>query len=325
MPYSPYYFRNRSEYSMDPLSDVLSLVRLGHYRSGGFEAGGNWAVEFPADESFRFYALLSGTCWLSTAGIPSPVRVVEGDCLLFPTGQAFLLGSDLTLPAANALTLFSAENDGRLTTYQGGGDLVGIGGYFTLAGDQARILLEQLPSFFHLREASDKTVLRWTLERLRQELIDPQPGGFLIAQQLTTMVLVEALRLHLLDGTTRGVGWLYALADKRISQALTALHQNPAHRWTVRSLGECAGMSRTSFALRFKALVGQSPLDYLTHWRMGLAGNKLIQTDEPLWGIAESLGYESESAFSTAFKRVMGCSPRQYGGRARHSAPVSPG
>lgn len=297
---------------MDPLSDVLSLVKIQNYRSGGFEAGGDWAVEFPADESFRFYALLSGSCWLSTAGIPDPIRMVVGDCLLFPTGQAFLLGSDLTLPAVNALTLFSAENDGRLTTYQGGGDWVGIGGYFTLVGDQAHMLLAQLPPFFHLHEASDKALLRWALERLRQELYDPQPGGFLIAQQLATMVLVEALRLHLMDGTTGGVGWLYALADKQMSQALTALHHDPAHRWTVQSLAKTAGMSRTSFATRFKALVGQSPLDYLTHWRMGLAGNRLTQSDEPIWAIAESLGYMSESAFSTAFKRVMGCSPRQY-------------
>ena len=309
---------------MDPLSDVLSLVRIQHYRSGGFEAGGDWAVAFPADESFRFYALLKGSCWLETAGLPNPIRVETGDCLVFPTGQAFLLGSDLTLPAVDALTLFSPENDGRLTVYQGGGDFVGIGGYFTLVGDQASGLLAQLPPFFYLRETSDKAVLRWALERLRQELVDPLPGGFLVAQQLATMVFVEALRLHVLDKTTGGVGWLYALADKQINQALTAMHQHPSHRWTVRSLAECAGMSRTSFAVRFKALVRQSPLDYLTHWRMGLAGNRLTQTDEPIWAIGESLGYESESAFSTAFKRVLGCSPRQYG-RSRSHVPTWPG
>jgi AraC-like DNA-binding protein len=102
------------------------------------------------------------------------------------------------------------------------------------------------------------------------------------------------------------------LADKQMSAAINAMHADPAHRWTLQELAERAGMSRSTFAQKFKETVGASPMEYLTRWRMLLAGDKLMNSNEPVSVIALSLGYESESAFSTAFKRVMGCSPRQY-------------
>jgi AraC-like DNA-binding protein len=133
------------------------------------------------------------------------------------------------------------------------------------------------------------------------------------------MMLVQALRLHLEEGKA-GVGWLFALADKQMAAAITAMHADPAHPWTLQDLAERAGMSRSSFALKFKQTVGTSPMDYLTRWRMLLAGDRLAHSSDPVSVIALSLGYESESAFSTAFKRVMGCSPRQYSrGRAQAS------
>ena len=148
--------------------------------------------------------------------------------------------------------------------------------------------------------------------RLMQELRDPQPGGFLVAQQLAYMMLVQALRLHLAEGLRGGVGWLFALADAQMSRAITAMHDTPAHGWTLQNLAQRAGMSRSTFAMKFKQTVGSSPMDYLARWRMLLAGDKLVNSSEPVATIAQSLGYESASAFSTAFKRVMGCSPRQY-------------
>ena len=127
------------------------------------------------------------------------------------------------------------------------------------------------------------------------------------------MLLVQVLRLHLAEGTNGGVGWLFALADRQMSAAINAMHEEPARRWTLQALAARAGMSRTSFALKFKALVGAAPMDYLTRWRMLLAADKLQTSGASIAGIAASLGYESESAFSTAFKRMMGCPPRQYG------------
>jgi AraC-like DNA-binding protein len=152
---------------------------------------------------------------------------------------------------------------------------------------------------------------------------DARPGGFLVAQQLVTMMLVQALRLHLAEGSSGGVGWLFALADRQMAAAINAMHADLAYRWTLQELAERAGMSRTTFTLKFKATAGVSPMDYLTRWRMLRAGDRLAHSSDSISVIALSLGYESESAFSTAFKRVMGCSPRQYG-RGRTSPLPSP-
>src|SRR6202034_3561712 len=195
------------------------------------------------------------------------------------------------------------------------------GGHFAFAGSHASILLGVLAPVVHLRKEADKEALRWSLERMRQELRDPQPGGSLVAQQLACMLLVQALRLHLAEGLKGGVGWLFALADQQMSAAIGAMHDDPAHRWTLQELGKRAGMSRSTFALKFKEKVGSSPMDSLTRWRMLLAGDRLANSSDPISVIALSLGYESESAFSTAFKRVMGCSPRQY---SRDRVPPSP-
>jgi AraC-like DNA-binding protein len=126
------------------------------------------------------------------------------------------------------------------------------------------------------------------------------------------MMLIQALRLHLADGARSGVGWLFALADKQMRVAITCMHDNPGHRWTLQELAERVGMSRSIFALKFKETVGETPMEYLTRWRMLLAGDKLKTAGDSLSDIAFSLGYESESAFGKAFKRVMGCSPKRY-------------
>lgn len=305
---------------MDPLSDVLSLLKLQSYMSGGFDAGGDWSIAFSQHKGIKFYAAVSGECWLSVEGVPDAVRVKPGDCFLLPRGWAFRVASDLTLKPVDAFTIFPAARDGGINCYKGGGNFFSVGGHFALTGDYASVLLGMLPPIVHIRNESDKAVLRWCIERMRQELREPQPGGFLVAQQLATMMLVQALRLHLAEGSRGGVGWLFALADRQMAAALRAMHDDPAGRWTVQSLAERAGMSRTTFTLRFKETVGTSPMEYLTRWRMMVAGNRLVNSGDPVSVIARSLGYESESAFSTAFRRVMGCSPRQYG---RGRDPVS--
>jgi AraC-like DNA-binding protein len=153
---------------------------------------------------------------------------------------------------------------------------------------------------------------------MKEELHDPQPGGSLIAQQLAYMMLVQALRLHLADSAGTVAGWLAALADKQMSAAITSMHSDPGHPWTLQSLAERVGMSRSIFALKFKQTVGATPMEYLTRWRMLLAGDRLKNSADSLSTIAASLGYKSESAFGKAFRRVIGCSPRQY---TRNGAP----
>jgi AraC-like DNA-binding protein len=297
---------------MDPLSDVLSLLKPHSYMSGGFDKGGEWSIRYPQYEGIKCYALVSGQCWLSVEGVPDPVRLKSGDCFLLPSGRPFRLASDLTLTPVDFYTLFQLPLNGAICSINGGGDCFGVGGHFAFTGKHAEILLGVLPPIVHIQKESDKAAMRWSLERMMQELREPQPGGVLVAQQLAYMMLVQALRLHLAEGLRGGVGWLFALADPQMSAAIHAMHEDPSYRWTLQQLAERAGMSRSTFALKFKQTVGASPMEYLTRWRMLLAGDKLANSSDPVSVISLSLGYESESAFSTAFKRVMGCSPRRY-------------
>jgi AraC-like DNA-binding protein len=306
---------------MDPLSDVLSLLKPRTYMVGGFDVAGPWAVRFHPHDGVKCYAILSGQCWLAVDGVPDPVLLEAGDCFLLPNGRPFTLASDLSLPPIDPSQFFPAPSSGRITTYNGGGDCFSVGGFFTFAGKHASILLGNLPPIVHLRSEAARSAMRWSLEGMMRELRESKPGGFLVAQQLAYMMLVQTLRLHLAEGLAGGVGWLFALADQQMSAAITAIHTNPAHPWTVQQLAERASMSRSIFALKFKQTVGDSPMEYLTRWRMLLAADRLVNSTDNISAISLSLGYESESAFSTAFKRVMGCSPRKYSQTQNPSLP----
>ncbi len=306
---------------MDPLSDVLSLLKPRSYISGGFDVSGEMAIQFPKHQGIKCYAVFSGQCWLSVEGVPDAVLLTAGDCFLLPRGLPFCLTTDLSLTPVDFNTLRTARRlGGAVSNHEGGGRYI-AGGHFLLTGSHADMLLGSLPPIVHIRKESDKAAIRWSLERMREELRDPQPGGSLIAQQLAYMMLIQALRLHLADGARSGVGWLFALADKQMRAAITCMHDDPGHRWTLQELAERVGMSRSIFALKFKETVGETPMEYLTRWRMLLAGDRLKAPDDSISDIALSLGYESESAFGKAFKRVMGCSPRQY---SRRRDPASP-
>jgi AraC-like DNA-binding protein len=306
------YLCDRSRYLMDPLSDVLSLLRVTGYMSGGFDASGDWSIQFPKHEGIKFHAVFSGQCWLSIEGLAEPVQIRAGDCFLLPSGRPFCVASNLSLTPIDFTAIQSSKRDGGIISYNGGGEYFSIGGYFHLADNHASVLLGVLPPIVLIRKEADKKVLHWCLERMRQELREPQPGGAIVAQQLATMVLVQVLRLHLADGLKNEANWLFALGDRQMAAAINAMHNDPAHRWTLQLLAEQSGMSRTIFTLKFRKTVGSSPMEYLTRWRMLLGANRLADSGESISEIALSLGYESESAFSTAFKRVIGCSPRQY-------------
>ncbi|MBB5754330.1 AraC family transcriptional regulator [Prosthecomicrobium pneumaticum] len=300
---------------MDPLSDVLSLLKPRSYMFGGFDAGGDWSFGFRRHDGIKCYSVAHGGCWLAVEGVDAPVRLEAGDCFLLPRGRPFRLASDLDLPPADYRTILPTRPNGGLALVKGGGAFTIVGGHFTLEGEHADLLLGMLPPIVHLREEADRAALRFAVERMRQELSEPRPGGYLIAQHLAYMLLIEALRRHLAEGMKGGVGWLFALADRPMRAAIEAVHADPARRWTLAALAALAGMSRSSFALRFRQTVGMAPIDYLTRWRMTLAADRLVRSGEPVGTIALSLGYESESAFSTAFKRVTGCAPRAYGRR----------
>ncbi|MET3137971.1 AraC-like DNA-binding protein [Undibacterium sp. GrIS 1.2] len=300
---------------MDPLSDVLSLLKPRSYMFRGLDAGGQWSIRIPEQQGIKCYAVLCGQCTLSVEGVAESIPLKQGDCVLLPKGYAVRLGSDPNLLPVDAGEVFPLVPEGDTVTVNGGGDCYGWGGFFEFTGRHAGMLLGALPAIIHIRKESDKEALRGSIEQIMRELREPQPGGFLMAQHLAHLMLVQALRLFLAEGSegsSGGVGWLYALTDKQISAAINEMHRHPAHKWTIQSLADRVHMSRSTFALRFKKTVGESPMEYLTRWRMLLAGDRLLNSNESIAVIAPSLGYESESAFSTAFKRVMQCSPREY-------------
>lgn len=305
---------------MDPLSDIISFLSLRSYLVGGFEAGGNWSLGFDAYEAVKCYAVTAGTCWIAVEGAGEPVYLQQGDCFMLPRGRPFRIASDLSLPPDDWRRHFLGTQEGAVVKLNEGSGVTVLGGHFALAGPQAEMLIGMLPPIVHVRGETDGGTLLWVFERMRQELTDLKPGGILIAQQLASMIFIQALRLYLNEN--KGIGWLFALSDQRVGAAIKAIHREPSRRWTVETLASVAGMSRASFAAQFRQLVGESPIEYLTHWRMLLAGRSL-ERGEPIGTIAHALGYESESAFRTAFKRVTGKTPRHHARSFGQSSAVS--
>jgi AraC-like DNA-binding protein len=314
-----------SELAVDPLSDVLSLLRPTGTMSGAIDKAGDWAVRFGPHAGIKFQAVISGGYWLRVEGVDEPLRIEAGDCYLLPRGRPFSIASDLSLAPVDAHAFLQTPLNGGVRRINGGGECYSLGCYFEFSGRHAEVLLAMLPPIVHIRAEADKAAMRWFVERLMLELREPQPGGTLVMQQLSTLLLVQALRLQLDDGLRRGgVGWLFALADRQMRAAIGAMHDDPARRWTLQSLAERACMSRSSFALKFRQTVGTPPMDYLARWRMLLAADRLTRSGDSIATLSQALGYDSESAFSTAFKRVMGSSPRRYGRRAGATdAPVT--
>ena len=296
---------------MDPLSDVLTLLKPRRLKTGAADLAGKLAIRMPAHDGLFFYAVVRGACWLAPDDL-DPLRLTAGDCVVLPSGRSFLIGSDLESEPIDAVTYFTARKNGSLGTFNGGGEALVYVGHFDFEQRHAGMLLSVLPPVMHIREEDDRGTLRWSLNRMMTELRDPRPGGVLVTEHLSHLMLVQALRIHLAEERADRTGWLFALADDRLSAAISAVHAAPAKGWSVETMAGVAGMSRTAFAVRFKARVGLSPIEYVTRWRMVLAATAMQRPDQTVSSTAYSVGYTSEAAFSTAFKRVMGCSPRRY-------------
>jgi AraC-like DNA-binding protein len=297
---------------MDPLSEVLSLLKPSSYAAGGFGTEGDLAIQWPRHDGIKCYALLAGTCWLVVEGTREPVRLRAGDCFLLPRGLPFRLTTDLALTPVDFQVLRAQGRVAGITKEARGAARFLAGGHFALAGSYAKLVLDALPPIVHIRAEADRAQMRWALERMHEELSDPRPGGSLVVQQLATVMLVQALRLHLAEGARGGPSWLAALTDPQLYGAVAAMHDEPGHPWTLAKLARRAGMSRTVFALRFKEVVGETATEYLTRWRMLLAAERLATADEPVATIASALGYESGSSFGKAFRRVIGHPPRRF-------------
>ncbi|MEF2071866.1 AraC family transcriptional regulator [Consotaella aegiceratis] len=299
----------RSYKPTDPLSDVFSLLDIHAGRCTRFEAGGAWALRFPAKPALKFGAVLKGECWFILPET-EPARVVAGDAFLLANAPSYMLANDPQKAPEDGIALFDwAHSD---VAHHGGDDTVLVAGAFAFESAAAELLLDALPIFMRIPgDQPSALMMRETLAILDQDIRGGAMGASLVVRRLAEVLLVQVLRAYASGAGEAGPGWVAALADLKVGQALRLLHGDVAHRWTVDELARAVGMSRSGFATRFKERVGLPPLDYLLHWRMEL-GRDFLRRDEPVAKVARRLGYASESAFANAFKRVHGTAPKRY-------------
>ena len=307
------------EMPMDPFADILKLVSAETVISGGFTAGGSWAIRFPAPDKIKFCVIVRGGCWVRVEGEEDPMRAEVGDILLLAAPRAFVLASDLTRAPVDAMSAL-ANFVGGIASLGGGEDFSQIGGHVQLDPVNGSLLAEVLPPWIHIRaDSPHATVLQWIVDQLVREQANSPPGASLVSAQLAQLMFVQILRAQLQASGALRAGWLRALADPRIAPALRLMHTDPGRSWNLEELAKAATLSRTAFAVRFKTVAGVAPLTYLTEWRMRLAEKALREDSVPVAVLAQSLGYTSESAFSNAFKRVTGNAPKRYRVAARTS------
>ncbi|HKY09598.1 MAG TPA: AraC family transcriptional regulator [Candidatus Binatia bacterium] len=307
---------------MDPLSDVFHLLKVDSVLSARLEVYGAWSLRFSAYEHIKFGSVLEGAFWLWFEDGTPPVELRAGDFYLLTQGQAYCTGSDPALPPADGREVLARRlcADGVVRYDRSGEKVSAAGGRFVFDADTSGLLLKSLPPLIHIPAASETApALRAVLDLLRFETEMPRPGASVAAASLANLVLVQVLREYLASGV-HTQGWLGALADPKIGTALALIHEDVARRWKVDELAAAVAMSRTTFAERFRKLVGMTPIDYLTDWRIAKAGAALRE-GKSIASVAESIGYGSEAAFNSAFKRIVGQSPGRY--RQSQSAACS--
>jgi AraC-like DNA-binding protein len=298
---------------MDVLSEAITAMRSGRPESFLSTARAPWGLRFAGRDGVAFHIVLRGSCWLLPAE-GDPVALNAGDVVLRPHGTEHGIADDPATPLADLVR----QSDGQWAV---NGELTGSGpatrilcGAYRIKRARQHPLMSGLPDLVHLpADIGSHPELRAAVELLGRELEQPGPGSDAILPSLLDTLLLYVMRACLTDqAKTASSGWAAALADPAISAALHAIHDRPAHPWTVEALGAKAGLSRAAFAQRFAATVGQPPLSYLTWWRMTLAGQALTQTDAGIRTIALQCGYSSEFTFVRAFTREYGTSPGRY-------------
>lgn len=296
---------------MDLLSETLALLDARCVVSGGFRAGGDWGISFPAPGRIKFSAVMQGECWLVVDG-SSPLRLADGDVVVFSGRHPFTLCSTLDAAPVDALAAFSGSQ-GNMVLIGSGEEFQYLGGHVELVRSGGDLLLDALPPVLHVDvEKSAATPIRALLKELDREMALSQPGSDLAATHIASLIFVHVLRVHIAGADLLDSGWLRALGDAHIAPALRLMHGDPGRSWQLDEMARAVGMSRTSFASRFRSIVGMPPGAYLANWRMRLAERELRDSSLSVAQIGRSLGYMSEAAFSNAFKRLKGMAPLHY-------------
>jgi AraC-like DNA-binding protein len=291
---------------VDVLSDAVTTMRTGRPHSNRNRLRAPWGLRFPPTDGAGFHIILSGTCWL----LPSdtePLRLTTGDVVFLPREPGHALADDPGSPLTQ-FRLGAADREDKPGT---GAVTELLCGAYVLERSRPHPLLADLPNIVHLpAHIGHRPWLRTAVDLLGAELAEPRAGATASVSALLDLLLLYMLRAWFDDRSAGSpTGWPAALADPAVSAALHAIHDEPDAPWTVRGLAARAGLSRTAFAQRFTALVGQPPLAYLTWWRMTVAARLLRQTDAPLLTVARRCGYSSEFAFAKTFKREFGIAP----------------
>ncbi len=261
------------------------------------------------------FAMISrGNCWLSVEGIPEPIPLTGGDCFLLARGTSIVLRDSPRTRPRWSFHEIAAKAYSNVVHHGGGGAPTSIVcGSMSFDRASLKPITQLLPSFILMKADQARThALHITMQALASEMAEDAPGSEVVATRLAEVLFIQVLRAHIASAPERNKGWLRAIFDPQIGSAFSAIHDRVNAPWTVESLAEAAGMSRSAFAARFKALLGQAPLEYVTEWRMQKAMQLLEQRDKKLIDIARSVGYESDAAFSKAFKRVVGTNPSEY-------------
>lgn len=304
--------RENLKMQLDPFSDLLKLMNAQSVLSGGLVAGGAWAIDFPASDQIKFWGIVRGNCWLLMDGESDPMAVEEGDVFLLRAPRSHVLASDLSA-ARIKLERVLEERKGAIARYGEGDEFFMIGGKVELFDGSAQLLMNELPPLIHIRAASHHAQsIRWILEQLVKERDDNHPGVAAASSQLAHLMFIQILRAYFETMEPIASGRLRAIGDKRLAPALELMHNDPGRTWQLGELAKASAMSRATFSSYFKSVAGIAPMAYLTEWRMHLAGHALLNEKSTVGTLALSLGYTSESAFSNAFKRVTGKSPRNF-------------
>ncbi len=291
---------------MDPFSDLIDLLRPLTAHTKTITARGKWGVRFRAYGKPSYAIVLEGQCWLALEK-ETPVLLTRGDFVLLPATPAFAVYSDVK---ASRPLVEPTDHAYRYGEAKGSPDLAMLGGSFEVEPVNAPLLLSLLPRLIHIRASHGNTGrLSRLIALIMEECAAEGPGREAILVRLLEVLMVECLRASGVGDEPLSMGLLAGLNDAALAHALRAMHGDVRADWTVAGLARLAGMSRSAFAARFSHKLGCGPLEYLARWRMILARDALGRGGKPLEKLAEEIGYESASAFSTAFRKRVGCAP----------------
>lgn len=294
----------------DPLAVIISLLRPQTVLSKIISGAGNWSIRKPRYEHPAFCLMLDGSCFIDLDNVGA-LELSAGDFVLLPETPGFTLASDLSL--SPTLLPFDLSRETHYGSDSAPATMRMLGGYFRFDRANAQLLVKFLPAVVHIRrDEPGATRLRRIVELIDEEAQANRPGRDLILERLVEVLLVEALRFRSGSAPREEQGLLAGLSDPALACTLREIHVDVARRWTVAQLARTAGMSRAVFAERFARKIGMPPMQYLLEWRVALAKDILRHERPSLAEVAERVGYQSASAFSTAFSRLTGRSPSEF-------------